>query len=98
MEHYLSKDTELTTTLESQFYYLTPKDFSYKIFEQLKAKVKISQLVVKKSLFGKEKTVYEEKIVTLKEFCNINLAVKKATGVIVREIVISKLALMSFSV
>lgn len=98
VEHYILKDTELSTSLESQMYYMTSKDFSYKTYEQLKAKIKVSQLVEKKSLFGKSKMVYEEKIMSLREFCEINLAKKKATGILVREVIISKLALMSFSV
>ena len=98
IEHYLSKDTDLGTTLESQMYYMTTDDFSYKTYEQLKTKVKVFMLVQKKSLFGKTKNTYEEKVMTLKEFCNMNLARKKAAGVLVREVIISKLALMAFSV
>lgn len=98
VEHYIAKDTELSTSLESQMYYMSTSDFSYKTFEQLKTKIKVSRLVEKKSLFGKSKMIYEEKIMSLKEFCEINLAKKKASGILIREVIISKLALMSFSV
>ena len=32
VEHYLLKDTDPETTLESQFYYMTPEQFSCKTF------------------------------------------------------------------
>ena len=36
IEHYIMKDTEPDTTLESQFYYMTPEMFSCKTYMQLK--------------------------------------------------------------
>lgn len=98
IEHYIMKDTQLDTTLESQFYYMTDDLFSYKTYMQLKAKVKISLLVGKKPLFGSKKTVYRTQVFSLDEFVRMNLAQKKKCGVIIQEIMISKLALMSFSV
>ena len=98
IEHYIMKDTQADTTLESQFYYMTDDLFSYKTYMQLKAKVKISLLVEKKPLFGSKKTVYRTQVLALDEFVRMNLAQKKKCGVIIQEIIISKLALMSFSV
>ena len=46
----------------------------------------------------KKKMVYTEKILTLKELTEMNLARKKASGMIIREIIVSKLGLMTFSV
>lgn len=98
IEHYIAKDTQLETTLESQFYYMTDDLFSYKTYMQLKAKVKISLLVEKKPLFGTKKTVYQTQVLSLDEFVRMNLAQKKKCGVIIQEIILSKLALMAFSV
>ncbi len=98
IEHYIMKDTELDTTLESQFYYMTDDLFSYRTYMQLKAKVKISLLVEKKPLIGAKKTVYQTQVLSLDEFARMNLAQKKKYGVIIQEIIISKLALMAFSV
>ena len=98
IEHYIMKDTQADTTLESQFYNMTDDLFSYKTYMQLKAKVKISLLVEKKPLFGSKKTVYRTQVLALDEFVRMNLAQKKKCGVIIQEIIISKLALMSFSV
>lgn len=98
IEHYIMKDTQPDTTLESQFYYMTPEMFSYKTYMQLKTKVKVCLLVEKKSLFGKEQMTYKNRVFALDEFVKMNLAQKKKYGVKIQEIVLSKLAMMSFSV
>ena len=98
IEHYLLKDTDPETSLESQFYYMTPDSFSYRTYLQLKAKVKVCELVEKKSLFGKGTRAYQQKIYTLKDFAAINLAQKKARGFVVQEIILSKLAVTFFNV
>ncbi len=98
IEHYIFKDTDPETTLESQLYYMTEDQFSYRTYVQLKARVKISILEEKKRLFGVKKTGYQSKIMKINEFAAMNLAQKKAAGVVVQELILSKLALMSFSV
>jgi len=99
IEHYISKNTDIESTLESILYYMDSNDFTYKTLVQLKAKVKVSILVEKKKLFSKEKKyVYEERILSISELVDMNLAKKKGSGLIIRELIISKLALMGFSV
>ncbi len=98
VEHYIFKDTDPETTLESQLYYMTKEQFSYKTYQQLKARVKVSILEEKKSLFGKKQRGYVTKTMPLAEFVDINLAQKKAQGVVIQELALSKLGLMSFSV
>lgn len=98
INHYVLKETSPETTLESQFYYLNRDSFLYEVFYQLKIKVKVQIQTVKKSIFGKEKIRYEEQILSLKDLSDMNLAKKKASGVIIREIIISKLGMMTFSV
>lgn len=98
IEHYIYKEADPETTLESEFYYLEAGNFLYEVFYQLKIKVKVQQQEEVKSLFGKKKPVYKEKLLSLKELTDLNLARKKASGMIIREIVISKLGLMTFSI
>lgn len=98
VEHYILKDTDSETTLESHLYYMTREQFSYRTYEQLKAKVKVSVLTEKKNLFGKVRTGYATKILKLSELADMNLAQKKAKGVMIQELALSKLALMAFSV
>ena len=98
INHYILKETSPDTTLESQFYYLNRDSFLYEVFYQLKIKVKVQIQTVKKSFFGKEKIRYEEQILSLRDLTDMNLAKKKASGVMIREIIISKLGMMTFSV
>ena len=98
VEHYILKDTDPETTLESQLYYMTSDQFSYKTYIQLKARVKVSMLVQKKQLLAGEKTVYENRVLKLDELVQMNLAQKKKCGMVIQELVLSKLALMAFSV
>lgn len=98
LNRYILKEANPDTTLESEFYYMKKDTFLYDTFCQLKVKVKVNVLVEKKTLFGKTGSRYEEKILKLKELTEINLAKKKASGMIVREIIVSKLGLMTFGV
>jgi len=97
IERYLSKDLDLDTTLESHLYYLTNEGFTYECFNQLKTKVKINVLKEKKSLLGKKKKVYITEVMSLKEFVSKSTQWKQDNGVFIQEIIISKLALMTFS-
>lgn len=98
LTHYVLKEASPQTTLESEFYYLKPGTFLYETYKQLKVRVKVQVQVEKKSLFGKKKIEYQEKILTLKELTEMNLARKKASGLVVAEIILSKLGMMTFSV
>lgn len=98
VEHYIFKDTDAETTLESHLYYMTKEQFSYRTYEQLRAKVKINVFEEKKTIFGKKKTGYVTKLMPIAAFAEMNLAQKKAKGVVIQELAISKFSLMSFSV
>lgn len=98
LSHYIFKEASPETTLESQFYYMEPEGFLYETFKQLKVKVKAQIQEEKRGIFNKPGVEYREKILSLKELCEINLARKKASGMIIQEIIISKLGLMTFSV
>lgn len=98
IEHYLLKETDADTSLESDFYYMEAGSFSYRTYEQLKVKCKISILTDKKGKGGSTERVYKEQILSLKELADIPLVQKKRDGIVVQEIILSKLALVSFVV
>ena len=98
LTHYILKEASPQTTLESEFYYLEPGTSLYETWKQLKVRVKVQVQVEKKSLFGKKRMEYQEKILTLKELTEMNLARKKASGLLITEIILSKLGMMTFSV
>lgn len=108
LSRYVLKEAAPETTLESQFYYLEKGTFLYDVFSQLRIQVKVQEQVPKKRgrwLFGTvagkaspKRFVYRERVYPLKEFAEINLARKKAGGILVREIAVSKLGMMTFSI
>lgn len=96
IERYFLKDLDPDTTLESHFYYMTPDEFAAKTYVQLKVKVKFNILEEKTGLLGKKKQVYTTKILPIHKFLEMNLAKKKAGGVVIQEIVFPKMALLGF--
>lgn len=100
VERYIIPEIGVETTLESDLYYMNEKDFTYRTYRQLKAKVKVSRLVTKKQFFGlgKAERLYETVIIPLAEFANMTKAEKERDGIFVQELIINKLALMSFTV
>lgn len=96
IEHYISKEIAIDTSLESHFYYMKPEDFAARTYEQLKVKVKVSELRSKKNLFGKEKESYSDVVYKLPQFTALSEEEKKRKGIMIQEIGISKLALMTF--
>ena len=98
IEHYLLKDTDPDTSLESDFYYMRPDSFSYRTYEQLKVKCRISVLTEKKGRGSTPERVYREQTLSLQELAAIPSAQKKKDGIVVQEIILSKIALISFVV
>lgn len=98
LERYILPEMDPETTLESHFYHMDSKEFSYKSYRQLKIKIKVSRLVEKKSFFGlgKAKRVYTSEIFPLDKFVAIPKEQKERDGFLIQEIIISKLALMGF--
>ncbi|WP_026515840.1 hypothetical protein [Butyrivibrio sp. MC2021] len=91
---YMKDEVDLDTTLESHFYYLTDDTFDYEILKQLKSRVRVSQY---KDPFKKEKG-FKEKIYTIQELVRIPVEHKEEYGIIIRELIVSKLALFAFSI
>ena len=98
IRRYFLPETTEDTSLESQFYYLEKGTILYDTFKQLRIKVKVNVQAEKKSFFGKTTCKYEEKIMSLDELPDCNLARKKASGMIIRETINSNLRLITFSV
>ena len=97
-ERYIVPEMDPETTLESHFYHMDSKEFSYKTYRQLKIKVKVSILVEKKGFLGlgKAKRVYTSEVIPLDKFVAIPKEQKEREGILIQEIVINKLALMGF--
>lgn len=96
VERYFLKDLDADTTLESHFYYMKPEEFAAKTYLQLKVKVKFNILEEKKGFLGKKQRVYTTKILPIHKFMELNLAQKKAGGVVIQEIIFPKMTLLAF--
>ena len=91
VEKYLTESIPSDTTIESHLYYLKEGTFDYKVFKQLRSRVRVSQ-------YKKNSTeLYTEKLYTIPELSSISAEEKESMGMIIRELVISKLALLAFS-
>ena len=96
VERYIYQDVDPQTTLESQLYYMTSKDLQYRIYRQIKMKVKVNVIEEKKSLTGKCKKVYTTRILPIEELVKMTPAEKEEKGMVIQELMCSKLALMTF--
>ena len=95
VERYILPEADLQDTLETHLYYLEPKSFIVKIYKQLKAKVKVNVIEEKKGIFGSKKQ-YVTKLMTVEELAVMPQEEKESKGLVVQELVMSKLALMAF--
>ena len=100
VERYILPQTDAEITLESDFYYLNPDSLACRTFKQLKVKIKCSRLVEKKGLFsrGKSRKVYATEVMGLEKFVGMNPSTKQTQGILVQEIIINKLAMMTFTI
>lgn len=92
LERYILRDVERNTTLESGLYYMNEESPEYKVLKQLKARIRVSQLKSGKT------DRYQEKLYSVNELIDIVPEEKEKKGMIIRELVISKLALFAFTV
>jgi len=95
-ERYLYQEEERNVSLESIFYYLADKNINYKIYKQLKTKIKVSILEDKNNLIGGKRRQYVTKMLTLDELMEMTPAVKEQNGVVIQEVAVNKLSMMTF--
>ena len=91
---YLKDEIDLDTKLESHFYYIKPETFDYQIYKQLKTRIRV--LEYKRS--DDQGKGFKEKIYTIEQLARISPEEKEKSGMIIREVFISKLALFAFSI
>ena len=96
VERYVCDEADPETSLESHFYYLTEKSFLFRLYKQIKLKVKVNILEEKKNLLGQTKKQYTTSTLTIGELVNLSPAEKERLGVVIQEVSCSKMALMTF--
>lgn len=95
VERYILPEADPEDTLETHLYYLEPESFVVKLYNRIKARVKVIVIEEKKSLFGKVKKQYVTKLLTVGELVDIPPAEKERQGMVIQELSVSKLALTS---
>lgn len=94
---YLFEDLDEDTTLESFIYHLSDSGFPLECLKQLKCRVKYAHPVTKKSLFGKESTIFKQESAKIEDFVKSTPEEKEEKKIILQEISISKMAMSIFS-
>lgn len=95
---HIARDTELDRKMADHILQMSEKEFSYRIFEQLKLTVRICYKIQKKSLGGKVKDKWIHKACTLRQFCSVYRSQVMEGDMIIEDFSISKLALMALSI
>ena len=90
---YLKDEVDYDTTLESHLYYMNSEGFDYRIYKQLRSRVRTSMY---KDPAKREKG-FKEKVYTIEQLVKLDKEEKERLGIIVRELIFSKLALFGFS-
>lgn len=98
VERYIVSEIDSEVSLESHFYYMEKESFSYKTFQQMKTRVKVSIPTVKKTISGKSKSTYETKIMKLEEFVVMPPSYKEEIGIMIQEIILNKLSVLTFAI
>lgn len=94
MEKYVLEKADREDTLETHLYYLEPDSFLVKLYDQMRARVKVNVIEGKKSIFGGSKTKYVTKQMSVGQLAAIDPAQKEKQGLVIQELSVSKLALM----
>lgn len=94
MEKYVLDKADREDTLETHLYYLAPDSFLVKLYEQMRARVKVNVIEEKKSIFGSRKKQYVTKQLSIGQLTAIDPAQKEKQGLVIQELSVSKLALM----
>ncbi len=96
VERYILPDADREDTLETHLYYLDAGSFAVKIYKRLKARVRVNVIGEKKGLSGRRKREYVTRVWTVEQLTRISPEEKERQGVVVQELILSKLALMGF--
>ena len=93
---YLLEELSPDTSLESHFFFMKETDPAAEAYAQLKAKLRVSCIDEKNSKDGTLR--YTEKEYPVSELVKLSPEEKEKMGMVIRELVLSKLALFAFAV
>ncbi|RKM57199.1 hypothetical protein D6853_04060 [Butyrivibrio sp. X503] len=91
---YFKDEIDFSTTIESHIYHMNRESYDYKVYKQLRTRVRTS---IYKNPEKKDKG-FKEKVYKIEEIAKFSIEDKEKLGMIVREVIISKLGLWGFQV
>lgn len=94
MQRYMLEEASPEDTLETHLYYLGKESFLVKIYDQIKARVKVNVIEEKKHLFGKARKEYTTKQLTVPQLAVMSVQDKERVGLVIQELSVSKLAIL----
>ncbi len=95
---HIARDTALDRKMTDHLLQISEKEFSYRIFEQLKLTVRVCYKESKKGIGGKIKEKWVHKAYPLKKFCSECPDQVRSGDMMIEDISVSKLALMVLSI
>jgi len=95
VEKYILPKASIEDSLETHLYYMEKDSFLVKIYDHLKARIKVNVIEEKKNLLGKVKKEYVTKTLKIQELVQMSKVDKERCGMVIQELKVSKLALMS---
>lgn len=95
---HIAKDMNLNQKMTEHILTVSDKEFSYRIFEQLKMTVRVCYKIQKKGFGGRQKEKWIHKACPFKSFCSEYRDKVIKGEMMIEDISISKLALMIISV
>ena len=95
---HIARDTDLGRKMADHILQISDREFSYRIFEQLKLTVRVCYKIQKKSFGGKMKDKWVHKACSLRQFCSAYRSQVTDGNIMIEDFSISKLALMALSI
>lgn len=95
VEKYILPKADLQDSLETHLYYMEKDSFLVKIYDHLKARIKVNVIEEKRTLLGKAKKEYVTKTLRIQELVQMSVPDKEMCGMVIQELKVSKLAMLS---
>lgn len=95
VEKYILPEANVQDSLETHLYYMDKDSFLVKIYDHLKARIKVNVIEEKRNLFGRVKKEYVTRTLKIHELVEMSTSDKERCGMVIQELKVSKLAMMS---
>ncbi len=95
---HIARDTDLNQKMADHILQMSDKEFSYRIYQQLKLTIRVCYKIQKKGFGGETKDKWIHKAYSFRQFCSEYRSQVIKGDMIIEDFSISKLALMALSI